>query len=917
MIDINTIFSWFRTGQRPKQWQFQETFSSYWHKSEKLPVSQLTGLDSEDLQTKNDQLLLSDKSFSPTTFSGLGRVYLRKNVLSGKNMLEQFQMNAPDTIYIIQYDYDLNGNTITIPQNSIIQFQGGSISNGTIIGNNTKVEISRGAFKENISFEGSFTNQDIYLDWFLLGDNYTDAIRNALKFYKRCLLSTKLPDTQIYSVVLPILHINNFLIDNINETITIDNNIHINFDRTIFDGKGVIENLFIIEKALYITVGNGEFCNYTGKVFDCTTNNLDTAIVKFDKLRFQNCNTAIVFSDSASTNGGFYGCKFLRCNTCIDVDFDRCYVDNCWITLSRVEQGAIINRNVMIINNLLGVPGGLFDVTKEYRYIDNYGTLFINGSRFGGEGGSCPVVYNFKEGSHYTQYGDWGYNSIVIENSMIYTVGAKYKAAVVLIEMPNLISFKNNGGLIESNNSLVALYEGFDVSKYEPEKFRIHYDYTSFSVQTTTDTNNKLIPDDLSMFVYTWKSTKEDKIIMPEYSVGIKSNQYLKLGELPFSSRVSMLVSVQNYANNEVCTFLFNASMYVTTASFPNQTNLMMLSGRSTRDIQFCYKILDDKVEIYLKSTNAGTTQMTFKVLDNVKFTGDFETYLSESTDLVDLPFSVTINSGTYVTNTSTAGKIGEIAGLGTNHSKKIYYNGTEWVNMDGSSLKVDAKKLLFIDLWNNAAGQYGTYNEGTGLFELNGLTDISYEEAVSIYNNTNYWTIGTLSNRFGINNKVRTNLPLRQSFHGNGAATITNTITESTVAPSIEVLNIASLGSFNFGYVNKIGDNSFILPGCRQVLGPINVLSSDISLITANAFNMPLCEEFTMKLNNYSPSGAASINLRYMTMLQLPSLQYLIDTYVTGKNSITVTLHADAYARLTDDIINAGTAKNITFVSA
>lgn len=54
-----------------------------------------------------------------------------------------------------------------------------------------------------------------------------------------------------------------------------------------------------------------------------------------------------------------------------------------------------------------------------------------------------------------------------------------------------------------------------------------------------------------------------------------------------------------------------------------------------------------------------------------------------------------------------------------------------------------DAKMQLFIDMWNEACKYksyssqietFGRYNEETGFFELNGITDITYEEALSIY---------------------------------------------------------------------------------------------------------------------------------------------------------------------------------------
>lgn len=48
-------------------------------------------------------------------------------------------------------------------------------------------------------------------------------------------------------------------------------------------------------------------------------------------------------------------------------------------------------------------------------------------------------------------------------------------------------------------------------------------------------------------------------------------------------------------------------------------------------------------------------------------------------------------------------------------------------------------KEALFIDLWNNACGSYGRYNAETGYFELNGLTDIGYDEALKIFHNAQY----------------------------------------------------------------------------------------------------------------------------------------------------------------------------------
>lgn len=41
---LNTIFSWFETGDFPTQAQFQASWSSFWHKDDLVPISQITGL---------------------------------------------------------------------------------------------------------------------------------------------------------------------------------------------------------------------------------------------------------------------------------------------------------------------------------------------------------------------------------------------------------------------------------------------------------------------------------------------------------------------------------------------------------------------------------------------------------------------------------------------------------------------------------------------------------------------------------------------------------------------------------------------------------------------------------------------------------------------------------------------------------
>lgn len=73
----------------------------------------------------------------------------------GVNVLTQAMINRPNTIYVIQHDYDLNGATITVPSNCVLDFQGGSLNNGKVISNNT---VLIGKYNENTLY-GVFYNE--------------------------------------------------------------------------------------------------------------------------------------------------------------------------------------------------------------------------------------------------------------------------------------------------------------------------------------------------------------------------------------------------------------------------------------------------------------------------------------------------------------------------------------------------------------------------------------------------------------------------------------------------------------------------------------------------------------------------------------------------------------------------------------
>ena len=125
--------------------------------------------DDEDLYSTGGAvpvLKFKDKEYNPAGFSGLGRCFLRRNMVGSRNVLTQGMISKENTIYIVQYDYDLNAATIVMPDNCILQFDGGSIDNGTLKGNSTKIQSDLvRIFGDSIAFSGTFNVANVYAEW--------------------------------------------------------------------------------------------------------------------------------------------------------------------------------------------------------------------------------------------------------------------------------------------------------------------------------------------------------------------------------------------------------------------------------------------------------------------------------------------------------------------------------------------------------------------------------------------------------------------------------------------------------------------------------------------------------------------------------------------------------------------------------
>lgn len=235
-----------------------------------------------------------------------------------------------------------------------------------------------------------------------------------------------------------------------------------------------------------------------------------------------------------------------------------------------------------------------------------------------------------------------------------------------------------------------------------------------------------------------------------------------------------------------------------------------------------------------------------------------------------------------------------------------------------------ELKKDLFIDLWNDAckieSKTYGKYNEETGFFELNGITDIPYDEAIFIYNmkwpsvTTAYYAVNQgYANTLPLSKPVRTLFPV----YGSLMYSLTNYFSgmfwgfnyplylavDSPRENGMKVLNMSHTFQNN--------------RSMREVKGKI-----DVSSITSFNGTFENCSD----LREFDFYGLkADLKLGGSNNLSLNSLTLLV-TQALNTAPITVTVGPRVYEKLTGAVEDSeewmalnelALEKNILFASA
>lgn len=206
--------------------------------------------------------------------------------------------------------------------------------------------------------------------------------------------------------------------------------------------------------------------------------------------------------------------------------------------------------------------------------------------------------------------------------------------------------------------------------------------------------------------------------------------------------------------------------------------------------------------------------------------------------------------------------------------------------------------KLAFIKLWNEACkinggtgGTCGRYNEETGFFELNGIIDIGLEEAIKIYQ-LRLTQESAMTARWMDVRGIRVNL-------NNFYLPYYTTINLSSIATRGEFeVFVASQNTLQPCVASESA--SYAFQSCYYLKKIIGLISFSRVTQALNIFlECASLEDFRIMDLKISLSLAPS------SKVKLDSLKFLVEK-ATNTSPITITVHPDVYAKLTDDHSNA-----------
>ena len=128
-----------------------------------LTVNDIPVGNNEDIDFNAGGLLqFANRAYDAQDPNGMGYVILRKNKTFAS------QVTEANTIYEIRYSFYLNNDTVSLPDNCVLKFNGGTLSNGTINADFLKIDSVGQKIFDNITFSGACRYNNVAkAEWFI------------------------------------------------------------------------------------------------------------------------------------------------------------------------------------------------------------------------------------------------------------------------------------------------------------------------------------------------------------------------------------------------------------------------------------------------------------------------------------------------------------------------------------------------------------------------------------------------------------------------------------------------------------------------------------------------------------------------------------------------------------------------------
>ncbi|MCM1068251.1 MAG: hypothetical protein NC418_11830 [Muribaculaceae bacterium] len=209
---------------------------------------------------------------------------------------------------------------------------------------------------------------------------------------------------------------------------------------------------------------------------------------------------------------------------------------------------------------------------------------------------------------------------------------------------------------------------------------------------------------------------------------------------------------------------------------------------------------------------------------------------------------------------------------------------------------ELPAHRRLFVEMWCAAWGRFGSYDATREKPFIGNGVEMSFEEAVPVLMRLEGQSFYLSTPTYAAQRDIRTNIPP----HTYGGQNYSRLFLDCY---GLEVANLADSTSVTIG---TFGNCFLRCHKLRKVLPTLIINDKNVAFRECEAL-----EDFDITI-----TAGATVYLGDSPLVSAASLELLVKRAPAAAAAV-VTLHPEAYARLSDDLLSSASAKNITFATA